>query len=192
MLRGMDTEQPRRSAAISGRFLRPSVPRCCLAIAFSIVLRTPPLGTNFLLFYASGVLPFRFYGSIGKQVAGAINANRGLLAYPVVTPLDAIFAQFALTFMTDGFVAVMIFSGIALFTDADISLDLAHAVGAFILAGLLGLGIGTLNCVLFGFFPTWQNVWSMFSRPMFLASGIFFLYTTACRPSTKLFSGGIR
>ena len=31
---------------------------------------------------------------MASQVAGAINANRGLLAYPVVNPLDAVFAQF--------------------------------------------------------------------------------------------------
>ena len=44
------------------------------------------------------------------------------------------------------------------------------------LAALLGLGVGTLNCVLFGFFPTWKNVWSVFSRPLFLLSGILYLY----------------
>ena len=176
MLRGMDTKFGRAAGGYLWAILAPLGATVLLAIAFSIMLRSPPLGTSFLLFYASGILPLRLYTSIGKQVAGAISANRGLLAYPVVTPLDAIFAQCALTFLTDSFVAITIFSGIALFTNADISLDLAPAVGAFILAGLLGLGVGTLNCVLFGFFPTWKNVWSMFSRPIFLASGVFYLY----------------
>ena len=112
----------------------------------------------------------------GGPVAGAINANRGLLAYPVVNPLDAVFAQAILAFMTDALVAVGIFAGIAAFTDADIVLDLAPAAGAFLLAALLGLGVGTVNCVLFGFFPTWKNVWSVLSRPLFLMSGILYLY----------------
>ena len=48
--------------------------------------------------------------------------------------------------------------------------------GAFFLAALLGLGVGAVNCVLFGFFPTWKNVWSVLSRPLFLMSGVLYLY----------------
>ena len=140
------------------------------------MLRSPPLGTSFILFYATGTIPFRLYSAMANQVAGAINANRGLLAYPVVNPLDAVFAQFALGFMTDSWSRSGILAGIALFTDADITLDLAPVAAAFVLAALLGLGVGTLNCVLFGFFPTWKNVWSVLSRPLFLLSGILYLY----------------
>ena len=59
------------------------------------MLKSPPLGTSFILFYATGTIPFRLYGAMANKVAGAISASRGLLAYPVVTPLDAVFAQFA-------------------------------------------------------------------------------------------------
>ena len=83
-----------------------SAARCCIAIAFSLMLRAPPLGTSFILFYATGTIPFRLYSAMAGAVAGAINANRGLLAYPVVNPLDAVFAQFVLGFMTDVLVAV--------------------------------------------------------------------------------------
>ena len=82
--------------------------------------------------------------------------------------------------MTDALVAVGILAGIALFTDADITLDLAPAAGAFVLAALVGLGVGTLNCVLFGFFPTWKNVWSVLIRPLFLLRACS-TSTTACR-----------
>ena len=44
------------------------------------------------------------------------------------------------------------------------------------MAALLGLGVGTLNCVLIGFFPTWKNVWGVVTRPLFLVSGIFYTY----------------
>ena len=116
-----------------------------------------------------------------SAVSSAISANRGLLAYPVVEPLDAVFARFALNFMTDFLVATLLFAGIIWFTDAHVNLDLAAIAGAFILTALLGLGIGTLNCVLFGLFPTWKNVWSVLTRPLFLLSGIFFLFE-ACPP----------
>ncbi|HVH03862.1 MAG TPA: ABC transporter permease [Amaricoccus sp.] len=175
-LRGMGTSNGRSAGGYLWAVLQPLGTTLLLALAFSMMLKSPPLGTSFILFYATGTIPFRLYGSMSNAVAGAINANRGLLAYPVVNPLDAVFAQCILEFMTTAMVAAAVFAGIGLFTDASITLDLAPVAGAFILAALLGLGVGTVNCVLFGFFPTWKNVWSVLSRPLFLMSGILYLY----------------
>jgi len=176
VLRGLDTRNSRATGGYLWAIAEPLGGILLLSIAFAVMLRSPPLGNSFILFYATGVIPFRLYAAMANQVAGAISSNRGLLAYPVVNPLDAVFAKFVLGFMTDFLVATAIFSGIALFTDAQITLDLARVAGAFALAALLGLGVGTLNCVLVGFFPTWKNIWSVFSRPLFILSGIFFLY----------------
>jgi capsular polysaccharide transport system permease protein len=176
VLRGMGTRNGRSAGGYLWTVLQPLGTIVLLALAFSLMLKSPPLGTSFILFYATGTIPFRLYSSMSNAVAGAVTANRGLLAYPVVSPLDAVFAQFLLSFMTDALVAAAVFAGIALLTDADITLDLAPVAGAFILAALTGLGMGTVNCVLFGFFPTWKNVWSVLSRPMFLMSGILYLY----------------
>jgi capsular polysaccharide transport system permease protein len=176
VMRGMGARNSRSAGGYLWAILEPLGGTLLLAVAFSLMLRTPPLGTSFILFYATGIIPFRLYSAMANQVSGAISSNRGLLAYPVVNPLDAVFAKFALTFVTDFLVAVGLFTGIALFTDADIALDLAPVAAAFVLASLLGLGVGTLNCVLFGFFPTWKNVWSVLSRPLFLLSGVLYIY----------------
>jgi capsular polysaccharide transport system permease protein len=176
VLRGMGARNSRSAGGYLWAILEPLGGIFLLSIAFSVILRTPPLGSSFILFYDTGVVPFRLYSAMAGQVSSAISSNRGLLAYPVVNPLDAVFAKFALGFVTDFLVAVALFSGIAVFVDVDISLDLGPAAGAFALAALLGLGVGTLNCVLFGFFPTWKNVWSVFSRPLFILSGIFYIY----------------
>jgi capsular polysaccharide transport system permease protein len=176
VLRGMGTRNSRSAGGYLWAVLQPLGTTLLLALVFSLMLRAPPLGNSFILFYATGTIPFRHYGSMANGVAGAINANRGLLAYPVVSALDAVFAQMVLVFMTDFFVGVMIVVGVAVFTDADMSIDPAPAALAFILASLMGLGVGSVNAVLFGFFPTWKNVWAVFSRPLFLMSGILYLY----------------
>jgi capsular polysaccharide transport system permease protein len=49
-----------------------------------------------------------------------------------------------------------------------VNLNLAAVLTAFVLAAMLGLGVGTLNCVLFGLYPTWSNVWGVLSRPLFI------------------------
>ncbi|PJN95492.1 hypothetical protein CNY89_08180 [Amaricoccus sp. HAR-UPW-R2A-40] len=52
-------------------------------------------------------------------------------------------------------------------------------ISGLFLAALLGLGVGTVNCVLFGLYPTWKNVWSVLSRPLFILSGVLFLFESA-------------
>ena len=40
----------------------------------------------------------------------------------------------------------------------------------------LFLAVGTVNCALIGLFPLWDVAWSIITRPLFLASGIFYIY----------------
>ena len=150
-----------------------------LSFAFSLALRSPPLGTNFMLFYSTGVVPFYMYNTMSKGVANAVRSNKGLLNYPVVTVLDAVFAKFALNFMTILIVGALMMGGIVLVLRPDVNLDLAAVAVAFSGAALLGLGVGALNCVLFGLFPTWSNVWAVLTKPLFLLSGIFYLFESA-------------
>ncbi|MFD1810543.1 hypothetical protein ACFSHQ_27700 [Gemmobacter lanyuensis] len=56
-----------------------------MSVAFGLFMRSPPLGTNFMLFYATGYLPFMVYGDIANAVARAIVYSRPLLMYPAVT-----------------------------------------------------------------------------------------------------------
>jgi capsular polysaccharide transport system permease protein len=147
-----------------------------LAVAFSLALRSPPLGTSFILFYATGMIPFSLFRTMAGGVSGAIRSNKGLLSYPVVAAFDAVLAKFVLNFITITLVAAILFMGIILGLGPHVNLDLGAVALAIAMAAVLGLGVGTLNCVLFGFFPTWKNVWTVLNRPLFIISGIFFTY----------------
>jgi capsular polysaccharide transport system permease protein len=147
-----------------------------LSVAFSLALRSPPLGNNFMLFYMTGIVPFYMFGTMSKGVAGAVKSSRGLLNYPVVTALDAVFAKFLLNFMTVFLVGALLAAGIIVGFGLHVNLDLGAVAIAFFAAAILGLGVGTLNCVLFGLYPTWQNVWSVLTRPLFILSTIFYVY----------------
>jgi capsular polysaccharide transport system permease protein len=146
-----------------------------LNIVFSFALRRPALGTNFALFYATGVIPFFFFTGVSHSVSAAIASNRGLLRYPVVSPLDAILGKFIIEFITMLIVGVLLTTGIVFFYKLPVTLDPLSAFAGFTLAGLLGLGIGSINCVLFGLFPTWRHVWAVVTRPLFVVSGVFFI-----------------
>ena len=98
-----------------------------LTLAFSLALRKPPLGSNFALFYATGVVPFMVFNNVARSVAAAVDSNRGLLRYPVVTTLDAVLAKFVLDFLTMFVVAVLLYSGLILAYGLDVNLDPAAA-----------------------------------------------------------------
>jgi capsular polysaccharide transport system permease protein len=150
-----------------------------LTFAFGLTFHKPPLGTNFALFYATGIIPFMLFSTVHASVSQAINTNRGLLTYPVVQPLDAVFAKFVTSFLTLFVVGVLLYTAIILYYQLPVVLDLGAIFSGFLLMGMLGLGLGTLNCVLFGFFPTWRNIWGVLNRPLYLISGIFFTFNSA-------------
>lgn len=178
MVREMGTRFGRSAGGYLWALAEPLGGILLLSVAFSLALRKPPLGVSFILFYATGMMPFTMFNTLSRGVGSVIGANRGLLTYPVVGTLDAVFATAALNFLTTGMVAFLLFAGIVMTLGLHVNLALGYVVTAFGLAALLGLGVGTLNAVLFGFFPTWKNIWAVLTRPLFILSGIFYTFET--------------
>lgn len=145
-----------------------------LSLAFSQFLRLPPLGTSFPLFYATGFLPFLFYSTINAMTSTAVHANAPLMKFPGVLPLDTIFARAILQFLTMIIVSLVILVCFSFLQSEPIRVNLSLFMLACVSATILGLGGGTLNVVLFAFFPFYRNVWDIISRPLFLVSGIFY------------------
>lgn len=147
-----------------------------LSIGFSLLLRSPVLGTSFILFYATGYMPFSVYSDLALKTQMALTYSRPLLAYPGVTWLDALLARFFLNLITGATVSALLFAGILILVETQTVLDIGPILTGMAMAACLGLGVGTLNCVLFGLFPVWRQVWGVVTRPLFLASGILYLY----------------
>jgi capsular polysaccharide transport system permease protein len=156
--------------------LEPVAGIALLSMVFSFALRTPAMGTNFQLFYATGVIPFGLFTTVSGRLAQSLSFSRPLLTYPSVTFLDAILARFILNMLTQVMVAYIIFAGIVTIFDTRAVVKISSVAGSLALSGYLALGIGTLNCFLFMRFPIWQQVWSILMRPMFLISCVFMVY----------------
>lgn len=147
-----------------------------ISFVFGMFVRVPPLGDNFILFFATGILTFQFYNTIGNNIARAIKFSRPLLFYPAVTWVDAVIARTVLTILTDTLVMLLLFLAFIAFSNTALIVDIVPVVLALGLAIAMGVGVGLINCVLFGFFPVWQSLWGITSRPMFFASGVLFVY----------------
>lgn len=176
ILREMSTSYGRTPGGYIWAIVEPLAAILVLSIAFSLVMRKPSLGTTFILFYATGYLPFNMYQTVSRTVGRAISFSKPLLKYPAVTWVDAILARFLLNAATSLLVGILLLTGILVLTDSRATLDLGPILAAIFEAMLLGLAVGTLNCALIGLFPIWDVAWSIITRPLFLASGIFFLY----------------
>ena len=57
-------------------------------------------------------------------------------------------------------------------------LDPVALLGAFALAGLLGLGVGLVNTTLFALSKGWELAYGVISRPLFLVSAVFFSFAS--------------
>lgn len=147
-----------------------------LSVGFSLLVRAPSLGTSFLLFYATGFLPFDIYSTMAGKIKGAISYSRALLAYPRVTWLDAVIGRFILNLLTLSTVFCIVITGILAVVETRTVIDILPVLAAILLAASVGLGVGMMNCVLAGIFPVWDIIWGIISRPLFLASGIIFIY----------------
>lgn len=147
-----------------------------LSIAFSLVLRSPSLGTSFLLFYATGMLPFLMFQTISRVIGNALGFSKALLQYPSVLWIDAIFARACLHVLTELLVTTVVLGGIMIFVESSQQIHLQHMLVAMVGMVLLGLGMGLINAILFSLWPIWRSIWGIVTRPLLLASGVLYIF----------------
>ncbi|WP_417256594.1 ABC transporter permease [Celeribacter halophilus] len=176
ILREMSTTYGRTPGGYIWAILEPLAMIVLFAIGFSLMLRSPSLGTSFLWFYASAILPLRMFQRISGNVGTAISFNRALMSYPRVTFIDVVTSRFLLAVLTQSMVAAVVLVGIHSYDNVQEIIDYQILFTAFAATIWLGLGVGTLNCFLTFRYPLWSTLWGIATRPLMLISGVFFIY----------------
>ena len=182
ILREMATTYGRSPGGYIWAILEPAGGIFLLVLIFSAGLRNPALGTNFAIYFATGMIPFLAYVSVSNKLMTALTFSRQLIAYPSVTLIDALAARFLLDVITQLLVAYMIFTGILFFSETQTAPYLPGIALAFTMAFSLGFGVGVMNCFLATLFPVWKQVWGILNRPLFFISCIFFLFEAVPEP----------
>lgn len=176
MLREMATTYGRSAGGYIWALLEPILGVALLSVIFSMAFQKPSLGTNFPLFYATGFLPFTMFNDLASKVAASLRYSRPFLAYPSVTFMDAMLARVILNALTHATVITIVLSAIFMIFRIPVTIDMASIFEALIMTTILAVGVGTCNCYLMTAFPIYERAWSIATRPLFLMSGIFFLY----------------
>lgn len=176
MLREMATTYGRSAGGYFWAILEPVLGIALLTTIFSLALRSPSLGTNFALFYASGYLPFAMFNSLSQKIARSVQFSRPFMAYPCVSFMDTLVARLLLNGLTDVVVVAIVVTGIIVGYGLPFWMDLGPMTLAMGLGILLAAGIGTFNCFIMTSFPAYERVWSILTRPLFIISGIFYTF----------------
>ena len=182
VLREMSTTFGRSSTGYLWSIAEPVGGILLLTLIFSVGFRTPPIGTNFAIFYATGVLPFMFYNDISARLSQSIQFSAQLLAYPAVTFVDAILARLITNLVTQLLVCYLVFSGIVLTMETRTDPQLMPIALSLAMATALASGVGVFNCFFFTAFPTSQKIWAILNRPMFILSCVIFPYHGVPQP----------
>lgn len=175
LIREMSTRFGNKAGGYAWALLDPVGHIAFLSVIFMAITHSPALGTSFPLFFASGYLAFQFYTAIVSYLNGAVKANRTLLSYPNVAPIDTVVARYILQFCTTVLVSLLVVGAIALTLSHSLGLNWATLIEASIAASLLGLGVSLFNNVAALRFPIYEQLFNIINRPLFLISGIFFL-----------------
>ena len=182
ILREMATTYGRSAGGYIWTVLEPAGGIAMMTLIFSLGFRSPPLGINFPIFYASGLVPFLMYLDMSGKISVSLMFSRQLLAYPAVTYVDAILARFILNMLTQLMVAYLIFSGILILFETRTTLELDRLALGFAMTAALALGVGGMNCFLMFMYPLWQRMWGIVNRPLFLLSCIFYTFESVPQP----------
>jgi capsular polysaccharide transport system permease protein len=175
MLREMATRYGRTPGGFLWAVLEPVAAVLVLSSALSLVVHAPSLGSSFVLFYASGYLPFLLCATLQGHVQQSLRFSRPLLGYPAVSWIDAVAARFALNLVAGLAVTGIVLAGLAAATGDMQAIRPGAMVLSLALSALLGLGLGVLNCAALGLMPVWGQIWAVLSRPLFLVAGVIFV-----------------
>ncbi|HEV2100072.1 MAG TPA: ABC transporter permease [Stellaceae bacterium] len=156
--------------------LEPILHILMLSLAFKVLMHSrPPIGTQFFIFYYTGIIPYHLFVHSSSSMTYAVASNGSLLQLPLVSTFDVIIARGLLELVTDLLVAVIMLAGFAAIGLATMPDDLAGLSASIAAVWTLGCGCGFINAVITGFCKSWDKIWAQLTRLLYFCSGIFYV-----------------
>lgn len=152
----------------------------CVHVALLIIIYTfqkipAPLGDDRAMFFATGAVPVLVFQYISREVMKSVLINRPLTYYPQVKLFDLIFSRILVEIVT-GFLALLVIVSVLFATGTNpVPAEPFNAVCGYIAAIVLGIGMGTINVAIIGFFPGWLLGYALVGILIYVSSGVMFL-----------------
>ncbi|MAM62870.1 ABC transporter permease [Maritimibacter sp. UBA3975] len=131
-------------------------------------------GTEFAIFFATGVLSFNMFKNTAGYVMHAFEQNRPLFNYPMVKPVDSVLARVLLDVATNLLIMFIVISFQVFVLGAPGPKHVPlMALPLFLLASM-ALGAGLSLAVIRRFLPSILNFYHIIMGPAFFVSCIFY------------------
>jgi capsular polysaccharide transport system permease protein len=145
-----------------------------MVLVFSSIGRASLSGVPVPLFMLVSLLPFKMFSKTLTQVSGAVDANKGLLSYRQVEPIDPVIARAILEFFHFLLVSVILVGCLA-WLGFDVWPDrFLELILACFLLSMFAMGCGLILCSVSVYWDSASKVVSVLMTPMMIMSGVLF------------------
>jgi capsular polysaccharide transport system permease protein len=154
-------------------FIEPALWIGVFSFIYGLVGRVSPPGMSPVAFLVTGIVPFSLFRDTTQRCMAAIEANKGLLFYPQVRPLDLVIARAVLEAATYLTVMGLFMGGLALYEGMPRIDNLLETFAGLALASGLGVALGLVCCGLSVYSPTVERLFPTLVRVLFWGSAVF-------------------
>jgi capsular polysaccharide transport system permease protein len=173
LLREMKTRFGANQLGYLWAILEPALWIGMFAGFYRIFGRLAPPGMSVIAFLTTGIVPFSLFRDTTHRCMVAIEANKGLLFYPQVRPLDLVIARAVLEAATHVVVMGLFMGGLALYEGLPRINSMPETLLGLALASGLGSALGLVCCGLSVYSPTVERLFPTLIRLVFWLSALF-------------------
>ncbi len=156
-----------------------------MTLLFATIGRNSLSGVSVMLFMLTGFVPYGLYTKLQNSLGQAIVANKGLLGYRQVAPIDPVIVRLVIELATTflvyftlvmllGWLSVDVLSWMEMDVVPD---DLLKVICALLLLALFSSGFGLIIAVGSAYWQDMSKIVSIVTRPMIFLSGVFYAMT---------------
>jgi capsular polysaccharide transport system permease protein len=156
------------------------------ALIYSLVGRLVPPGMSIIAFITTGIVPFQLFRETASRSVSAIDANKGLLFYPQVRPLDLVVARAVLEAATHVVVMAILMGGLALWEGEPRVDSWLQTLAGFALASALGVSLGLVFSGLSVYNSAVDRLFPSLIRIFFWTSALFHPIETVPQGAQKV------
>ncbi len=145
-----------------------------LGVIHYIVGAPAPVGKSIVFYIFTGMFIYTLYRTLHARVSAALEANRALLSYPVIRPVDTMLARAGLESAFQLLAFLLFYTCFFWLELAGFPAHPVELLAAIMATILLGFGLGVTGMILRSLWSVWGTIDNMIARVLFFISGIFF------------------
>jgi len=153
-----------------------------MLVIFSVLRVRHVGGIDTPIWLMVGMLAFFMFRRTGTQASHAISANRSLLAYRQVKPVDTVLVRSSLELMLLLTVMATMLMGLGILGFSTMPADPLAVLEAFGALWVLGLSYGLVLSVVSELLPELNRLIGFFMMPLYMISGVIFPLSTIPEP----------